>query len=493
MSDDVTLNVLIVEDDADTRANLRDILELDDYRVDQAATVAEALDRDDWSGYLAILLDRKLPDGTAADLLPHLRLLAPASPVIIVTGHAEVGGAIEALRQGAADYLLKPIDPDELRARIGRIAEHRWLEAAHREAEEALRRTEQRFRLLVQNSSDIITALADDGTILYVSPSIERVLGHRTEDRLGRNIFLDPIVHPDDLAQKRHFMDEARRRPGVPALAEFRLRHANGTWRTIEGVGQDLLSDPNVGAIIANYRDITERKQSEERALTAERLAAIGQMVTGLTHESRNALQRGQANLELLALEVGDNPRALELIERQQRALDDLNRLYEEVRNYAAPIRLECRVCELPSFWRLAWDDLKPAWVSRQAGLREDIACADLRCVADPNRMGQVFRNLLENALAACPDPAEVLIRCGLDELDGHPALRVSVHDDGPGFTPEQRAKVFEAFSTTKSKGTGLGLVTCRRIIEAHGGRIVLGNHSGRGAEFILILPRGNP
>ena len=263
----------------------------------------------------------------------------------------------------------------------------------------------------MQNSSDIITALAADGTILYQSPSTERLLGHRPEDRIGRNIFVDRLAHPEDWARKRAFLDEGIRRPGLSVAAEFRLRHADGSWRHIEAVGQNLLSDPSVGAIIANYRDITDRKRAEERALQAERLAAIGQMVAGVTHESRNALQRGQANLELLALEMGDRPRAMELIGRQQQALDDLHRLYEEVRNYAAPIRLEPRSCDLPSLWRLAWANLEPSRACREAGLREEIACSDLRCVADPHRMSQVFRNLLENALAACPDPVEIAFR----------------------------------------------------------------------------------
>lgn len=221
-------------------------------------------------------------------------------------------------------------------------------------AEETLRWTEQRSRLLVHNSSDIITAFAAEGTVLYESPSIERVLGLRPEDRIGKNILLDPIVHPEDLPKKRSFLDESLRRPGETVSAEFRLRHADGTWRTKEAVGQNRISDPNVGAIIANYRDITERKQADERAKQSERLAAIGQMIAGLTHESRNALQRGRANLEMLALEVGDGPRAKELIGRQQRALDELNRLYDEVRNYAAPIHLEHGQCELASLWRLA-------------------------------------------------------------------------------------------------------------------------------------------
>ena len=138
-------SVLIVEDDADTRDNLRDILELDGHRIDEAATAAEALDREDWSAYATILLDRKLPDGTAADLLPRLRRLAPTSAVIVVTGHADVDGAIEAIRHGAIDYLLKPIDPDELRARLGRIADHRRLEEERRESERFARRCSTRW------------------------------------------------------------------------------------------------------------------------------------------------------------------------------------------------------------------------------------------------------------------------------------------------------------------------------------------------------------
>jgi signal transduction histidine kinase len=107
--------------------------------------------------------------------------------------------------------------------------------------------------------------------------------------------------------------------------------------------------------------------------------------------------------------------------------------------------------------------------------------------------MRQVFRNLLENALAACPDPVEIAIICTSDQRDGKPSFRISVRDNGPGFTPEQRPNVFDAFYTTKTKGTGLGLAICRRIVEAHGGKIVLGEVPGRGAEFVLNIPRGKP
>ena len=150
-------------------------------------------------------------------------------------------------------------------------------------------------------------------------------------------------------------------------------------------------------------------------------------------------------------------------------------------------------MCNLVDVWRAAWADLEPARQGREALLVETIELTDTSCHIDPFRMGQVFRNLLENALAACRDPVEIIISCTPHKLDGQPALRISVSDNGPGFAPDQRTKIFEAFYTTKTKGTGLGLAICRGIIEAHNGRIDLGNRPDRGAEFILILPKGQP
>jgi signal transduction histidine kinase len=137
MTDPTPFAVLVVDDDPDTRANLRDILDLDGYAVEEAGTAADALARDDWGRSGAVVLDRQLPDGTAEALLPHLRELAPDAAVIVVTGYADVRGAIAAFRLGAADYVIKPVNPDELRTRLGRLAEHRRDREALRRATHA--------------------------------------------------------------------------------------------------------------------------------------------------------------------------------------------------------------------------------------------------------------------------------------------------------------------------------------------------------------------
>jgi signal transduction histidine kinase len=145
MSAPAPFTVLVVDDDPDTRLNLCDILELDGYRVELVGTAAEALARDDWGRYGAIVLDRRLPDGTAEEILPRLRKLAPEAAVVIITGYADVTATIAAFRLGAADYVLKPVNADELRARLGRLAEHRRDRDALRERTEELRATTQQL------------------------------------------------------------------------------------------------------------------------------------------------------------------------------------------------------------------------------------------------------------------------------------------------------------------------------------------------------------
>src|SRR6478609_9040963 len=113
--------IVVVDDDEDTRLNLCDILDLDGYRVEVADTARQLFARQRWEDVALVLLDRKLPDGTPQEIVPRIRREAPHVATIIVTGYADIEGAISALRIGAADYILKPVNPDALRASIQRV------------------------------------------------------------------------------------------------------------------------------------------------------------------------------------------------------------------------------------------------------------------------------------------------------------------------------------------------------------------------------------
>lgn len=345
--------ILVIDDDPDTRASLRNILELDGYQVETVATAGQALDRLRSSEFLAILLDRRLPDYSSEALLPLIKQLIPSAEVVIFTRHADLEAAVTAIRLGATDFLLKPVEADLLRATLRRIG---------------------------------------------------------------------------------------------------RLKNA------------------------------------ERLAKQAERLAALGQMAAVLGHEGRNALQRMQANLAMLTHRVPDRPEALDLIARARKAGNQLTRLCEDLLCFAGTITLARETVDLRGIWQIAWSDLDAVREGRSAELVEEAPGAELHYDGDRFRLGQVFRNLFENALAACADPVRVEVRCSEVAHAGQSAFRLAVRDNGPGLTPEQRRKVFEPFYTTKPRGTGLGLAISKRIVEAHGGEMTVGDCKG-GAEFVLVLP----
>ncbi|MEW6209190.1 MAG: PAS domain S-box protein [Acidobacteriota bacterium] len=131
-----------------------------------------------------------------------------------------------------------------------------------RQMEEALRDSERRFRLLIEGSSDIITILTGDGVIRYESPSIERILGYKPEDMIGRSAF--DLMHPDDARRTTDAVATSIKEGRSTWSVELRVLHKDGTWRMVESVGANLIDDPAIGGIIVNSRDITERKHTEE-------------------------------------------------------------------------------------------------------------------------------------------------------------------------------------------------------------------------------------
>jgi signal transduction histidine kinase len=135
--------------------------------------------------------------------------------------------------------------------------------------------------------------------------------------------------------------------------------------------------------------------------------------------------------------------------------------------------------------------NLAVARQGRAASLQEPVAGVNLDCAVDQFRLNQVFRNILENALAACTDPVRIVIECAEMEIGARPGVRIAIRDNGPGLTLEQKQRIFEPFFSTKAKGTGLGMAIAGRIVEAHGGNIAIGEGgNGSGAVFLISLPR---
>jgi signal transduction histidine kinase len=301
------------------------------------------------------------------------------------------------------------------------------------------------------------------------------------------------LLPPEEHASARDLVRQALTF-GVGQRCLGTLLTCDGRQRRIAWSAKALSGDPaDEAAVLILGHDITELEEAQRHALQAERLAAIGQAAASLAHESRNALQRTQACLERLTWRLKGRPEELDLATRARAAQDNLARLFDEVRTYAAPLRLDISPCSLADIWREAWQQVRGVVADRPAALHEQLGGTELWCSVDSFRLTQVFRNIFENAFAACSGPVRIGIVCTEMDNDGRPALRVAIADNGPGLGPEPHERLFEPFYTTKPRGSGLGLAIARRLVEAHAGRISAASAAGGGAEIQIIIPRSPP
>lgn len=455
------LRVVVVDDDDDTRSNLRDILELEGYHVAEASCARDLFALPKWESIAVILLDRKLPDGNPDELLPRIKALAPQASVIMVTGFVDLQAAISALRLGAADYIIKPVNPDGLLASVRREIEHQ--------------RSERQLNALFENALDGLVIFDRTENVIDVNPAACEIFSVARVEFLGRN--LRGIAGVDSGNQEFLFNQSQPR-------GELKLRRKDGATIDVE---YQVTFDFFPGRNLVSIRDVSERKRSEQRALQVERLAAIGETVTALAHESRNALQRSVTCLDILATEVEDRPIAVDLVRRAKKSQQLLQQLYEEVRHWAAPINLDCHCADLSYVWREAWQHVKQIHAHKNVQLMESIT-GDLLCRVDADKIGQVFRNIFENAIEVSPDPGVIELSCGSSLAN---QVSIKILDHGPGLSAEQLARAFEPFFTTKARGTGLGLSISNRIVQAHHGKISASSPGG--ACFEITLPRGAP
>jgi len=283
-------SVLVVDDDATQCTSLKIRFEQLGFSTRTAQTAAEARALIQEHPPDLAIIDHYLPDDHGDHLLAELKERNPQTVVVMFTGRPSPELAVELMRLGADGYVAKPFEFDYLYNVCETARRRRHLQRAEallNERTRELRESEAYYRSLIENTSDVITIVEPDGTFRYVSPSVKRLLGYKPDQLLGTNGFA--LVAEEDRERLRAALRAVRaRESGRPV--EFRMRTAEGGWRTVEGDARNRLEDPAVGGILVTIHDLTERKEAEAaRRRFLERLTAL--------HEVTNELS-GAATLE---------------------------------------------------------------------------------------------------------------------------------------------------------------------------------------------------
>lgn len=446
-----------------------------------------------------VLSDFALPQFDALEAMAVLRHYLPEVPFILVTGAQSEEVAVECMKRGADDYILKST-LKRLPSAVLNAVKARDIRRQKEEAEENLRGQEAQVRLIAEHSRDLIYLLDQKGQFTYASPSFERSLGLSPKDLVGRKGFT--LVHPDDKTAARVAFQAALEKR-IDRTVQFRYKHKNGTWPLFESIVSWALDEKGVPVkAVVVARNVEERKRLEEQVRQAQKMEAVGRLAGGVAHDFNNLLTaiNGYSDLLLRSLDRMDPRRAdvEEIKETAGRAATLTQQLLAfSRRQITQPTVLDMNqvVANLEKMLRrLIGENI----------VLKTVRAPDLwRVRLDMGQLEQVLLNLSVNSRDAMPSGGTLTVEtANVDVPVPPPGARadvppgsygvLTVTDSGSGMEAETLAHLFEPFYTTKEKGrgTGLGLSTVYGIVQQSGGHIRVTSEVGHGTCFRLFFPR---
>jgi two-component system cell cycle sensor histidine kinase/response regulator CckA len=368
-----------------------------------------------------------------------------------------------------------------------------------RRTEQALRRSEERYRHLVDNQQDLIVEADVDGRLRFVSPSYCRLFGMKEEELVGQ--YFMPLVHEEDRGATLQALERLFLPPHV-ASVEQRAMTPQG-WRYLQWNDRAVLDEKgDVVSIVAVGRDVTEQRAMEEQLRHAEKMQAIGQLAGGVAHDFNNQLTGILACGELLEAALEHEPELQELAEMIVTAAEHSARLTRQLLSFArkgkgrmVPVDLHGTIQDVLALLRRSFD--------KRITLRTVLEARPSTTLGDPGQLHNALLNMALNSRDAMPGGGELTFATRVVDLDAARIeagrldvvpgryLAVDVRDTGAGMDAQTLAHVFEPFFTTKDvgRGSGLGLAAVYGTTKAHRGAVEVSSEVGRGTTFTLHLP----
>jgi PAS domain S-box-containing protein len=497
------LRLLLVEDSKDDADLLVRSLKESGYephhhRVQNAREMSAALSNGIWD---IVLSDFSLPEFSGIEAFGLLKRSGKDIPFIIISGTVGEEQAVEVMRAGVNDYIMK----GKL-ARLGPAIDRELREAEERrhrrDVEKALKVSEERLAFLLETMPLMIYSGKMEGEVFvpgWISHNVERITGFPVSKFLESRAFWTERIHPGDRDRVRRDVESLASRGS--ASTEYRWRCADGTDRWF--LDQRVLAPGGggPGEVVGAWLDVTERKRLEEQFLQVQKMDAVGRLAGGVAHDFNNLLTAiyGYAEVGLRGMDR-ESPLAQDLEEIRKCSMR-ASSLTRQLLAFSRQQILMPKILDL----NVVVKDMHKL-ISRLIG--EDIAVRHVldpalgKIRADPGQMGQVIMNLVVNARDAMPRGGELVLETANahvngDRLSQFPDAKpgnyvmLAVRDSGDGMDAETLKRIFEPFFTTKpqGRGTGLGLATVYGIVQQSGGFIDVASEAGKGATFRIYMP----
>jgi PAS domain S-box-containing protein len=533
MSSEKPVRILIMEDDAGQARLAQRTLQRVGYAVEVAGDGDTGLDLCATSLYDVLMVDHQMPGKGGLEVLRTLALRGALPPTIMVTGHGDEAVAVEAMKLGASDYVVKDVDGRYLTLLptvVARALHRQRLVVEKRQAEEALQQTlaaletrvqertaalqqanahlqaeiaerlqaeaalaqlNRRHKLILDSAGEGIYGIDLQGHTTFVNPAAARMLGWEVEELIGQ-----PIQHIVRHMRRdgTPYSDDAG--PILAACRDGVARHVSedifwrqdGTSFLVEYVATPIREhDTLVGAVVI-FKDITERKHIEREMQSADRMALVGQLASGLAHEIGTPLNIIAGNAELLGMELREHDIGCAEVDAIIQHADRITRLIQQLLTFARAKEQPMATLEVQEPLANALRLLETPFMRQGIAVQLEVSAGLPPVYGRAEQLEQVFLNVLVNAWHAMPEGGTLTIAAAVTTGE---TVRLSFGDTGVGMAAEVLARAFEPFYSTKGeRGTGLGLAICKRIIESHQGMMYLESTPGGGTTVILELPQ---
>ena len=480
------MKILLVEDHAESRRNLKRLIERRGHEVVAVSSAEEAETALESQAFPFLILDWMLPGKSGVDLCRQLRSKEAGDEIFIllVTARADTADLQDALEAGANDYLTKPLDLGVLNVRLS-VAERQIRDLSERnQARAALQESARTMTNILENTTDGFFALDHDWRFTYVNPEAELLLARSRDELYGAELWEKFPDLKGSLFETnyRKVMDE---RTGI----EFEASDPEEkTWSEVNAY-------PSGDGISVFFHDITDRKRSESERLTTSKLESLGTLAGGIAHDLNNILTVISGNIGLAQIEApSECGSLLSFLSKAGQASQHAAHLSSQLLTFSkggAPLKKVVAMSQLlegSAQFSLYGSNLR-------ADL--DIASNLWKAEVDAGQIEQVVNALMLNARESMPHGGTVRVSGRNIEVNDLMApalsagryLKITVADRGTGIPDDLVSKIFDPYFTTKTAASGLGLAISYSIVKKHGGLLHLESTSPEGSTFAFYLP----